>query len=89
MATESIERLHQHELVILRRLRNGPLTEFELIREIAEHSGHTAESAGQSIEAWLRSLRDDGLIWMGQLENATGQRIYAAALTRAGRELIQ
>lgn len=80
--------LAQHQLVILRRLRLGPLTEFELTREIAEHSGHTAEEAADRMAAWLTELRSDGLIWSGELSNSNGQHILAAALTKEGRELV-
>ena len=80
--------LAQHQLVILRRLRSGPLTEFELTREVAGHSGHTPEEAADRMAAWLEELRMDGLIWSGELSNATGQRILAAALTKEGRELV-
>lgn len=85
---DTLQSLRQHELVILRRLRNGPLTEFELANEIAEHSGHTPEEAADNVAGWLESLRDEGLIWAGALLNAEGQQLMAAALTRRGRELV-
>jgi hypothetical protein len=88
-ANKSLETLRLHERIMLRCLRDGPLTEFELTHEVAQHSGITSETAAESIGEWLESLRDEGLIWMGQLENANGQRIYAAALTLAGRELLR
>jgi len=80
--------LAQHQLVILRRLRNGPLTEFELTREVSGNSGHTPEEAADRMAAWLEELRLDGLIWSGELSNANGQHILAAALTKEGRELV-
>ena len=86
--TLSIEKLRQHELVILRRLREGPLTEFELVQQIAEHSGFDADAAAENIGAWLEALKADGLVWAGRLENNNGQAIFAAALTRSGRELV-
>lgn len=85
---DTLETLRQHELVILRRLRSGPLTEFELANEIAEHSGYTPEEAADSVAGWLEALRDSGLIWAGALQNADGQQLMAAALTRQGRELV-
>ena len=84
----TLDELRQHELVILRRLRPGPLTEFELASEVAEHSGFTTEQAADMMADWLDSLRLDGLIWAGTLSNATDQRIMAAALTTRGRELV-
>ena len=84
----TLAQLRQHELVILRRLRGGPLTEFELAREIAEHSGYSVEQAAARIKEWLDDLRDRALIWAGQLTNQSRQAIYAAALTRRGRELV-
>ncbi len=84
----TIQSLRQHELVILRRLRNGPLTEFELASEIAEHSGFTPEETADSVAGWLETLRDEGLVWAGALQNADGQHLMAAALTRQGRELV-
>ena len=86
--TLSIEKLRQHELVILRRLREGPRTEFELVQQIAEHSGFDADAAAENIGAWLEALKADGLVWAGRLENNNGQAIFAAALTRSGRELV-
>lgn len=86
--TLTLDQLRQHQLIILRRLRDGPLTEFELVREIADHSGFTTDDAAENIAAWLDSLMNDGLVWAGSLENHTGQSICAAALTRAGRKLV-
>lgn len=85
---DTIDALAQHQLVILRRLRTGPLTEFELVGEIAEHSGHSAEQCQDSIAEWLDELRIHGLVWSGSLSNANGQTIMAAALTNRGRELV-
>ena len=88
MTTQTLDNLRQHELVILRRLQHGPLTEFELAQEVAEHSGWTPESAADQIGGWLDSLKDDGLVWAGRLYNDGGQHIYASALTRRGQELL-
>ena len=88
MNTNTLEQLRQHELIILRRLRTSPLTEFELVHEITEHSAFTAEQASEYIGSWLESLRDEGLIWMGKLHNQKEQSIYAAALSMAGRKLV-
>ena len=81
--------LQQHELVILRRLRDGPLTEFELAGHIADASGYTQEHAADMMSGWLESLRGEGLIWAGTLSNASDQQIMAAALTNRGREVVQ
>lgn len=86
--THTLEALRQHQLVIVHRLRSGPLTEFELAREVAEHSGHTHEGAAELMGEWLEELRQDGLIWAGSLSNASGQKIMAAALTNRGRALV-
>lgn len=88
MVKNASKSLAQHQLVILRRLRQGPLTEFELTREVAGHSGFTPEEAADHMGEWLEVLRTDGLIWSGDLANADGQRILAAALTKQGRELV-
>jgi hypothetical protein len=80
--------MRQHELVILRRLRHGPLTEFELVQQIAEHSGYSDEQAAERIGGWLETLKSQGYIWTGKLFNEAGQFIHAAALTRAGRDLV-
>ncbi len=85
---DTINALHQHQLVILRRLRGGPLTEFELAREVADASGYTADQAADQMAKWLDELRLDGLIWAGALSNADGKKIMAAALTNRGRELV-
>lgn len=84
----TLEALRQHQLVILRRLRKGPLTEFELVREVANHSGHTLEQCEEKMGEWLEELRMEGLVWAGALTNAHGQRMMAAALTRAGVDLV-
>lgn len=86
--TETIQSLAQHQLVILRRLRRGPLTEFELANEVAEHSGYSGEEAADKMVDWLETLRAEGLVWAGALSNADDQTLAAAALTTAGRELV-
>ncbi len=86
--TDTIGALRQYQLVILRRLRDGPLTEFELAREVAEHSGYTQEHAAELMPDWLDELRCDGLVWAGALSNANAQQIMAAALTKRGRGLV-
>lgn len=86
--TTTLEDLRQHELVILRRLRAGPLTEFELASEVASHSGFSADQTAERIAGWLEELQASGFIWAGKLFNTNGQYIYAAALTRRGQELV-
>jgi len=86
--TKTLDSLRQHELVILRRLRASPLTEFELAHEIAEHSGHSSHDAAENVAGWLEELKEQGYVWTGQLFNLEGQKIYAAALTRLGREIV-
>jgi hypothetical protein len=86
---ETIESLAQHQLVILRRLRAGPLTEFELVHEVSNHSGHSAEQCADRMADWLETLRREGLVWAGALHNADGQQLMAAALTKHGRELVR
>lgn len=86
--TNTLEALRQHQLVILRRLRTGPLTEFELASEVSEHSGYSQEQATEQMAEWLEALRGEGLVWAGQLANGEGQQIMAAALTKRGRELV-
>jgi len=85
---ETIESLAQHQLVILRRLRSSPLTEFELAHEVTKHSGYSTEQCTDRMADWLETLRREGLVWAGSLQNADGQQIMAAALTKAGRELV-
>ncbi len=85
---ETIDALRQHQLVILRRLRTGPLTEFELAAEVAEHSGFTHDQASDLVADWLEELRVEGLVWAGDLCNADAQTISAAALTNRGKELV-
>ncbi len=85
---DTIDALRQHQLVILRRLRGGPLTEFELAGQVADHSGFSAEQCADSMAEWLEELRREGLVWAGELSNRDGQTILAAALTKSGRELV-
>ena len=87
--TNIIEALRQHQLVILRRLRAGPLTEFELTREVAENSGYSYDQAAESMADWLEELRLEGYIWSGALTNSSNQQLHAAALTKQGRELVE
>jgi hypothetical protein len=84
---ETLQDARQHQLVILRRLLKGPLTEFELSTEIAAHSGFSNDEAGARVREWLDELREEGLVWAGALTNQNGQELYAAALTRRGREI--
>lgn len=86
---ETLSDARQHQLIILRRLMKSPLTEFELVIEIAAHSGFTPDEASAKVRAWLEELRDDGLVWCGTLRNHAAQEIYAAALTKRGREVAQ
>ncbi len=85
---ETIEALRQHQLVILRRLRKSPLTEFELAQEITAHSGFTTDQCEESMASWLTELREEGLIWSGALTNEHGQSMLVAALTGRGKELV-
>lgn len=79
----------QHQLVILRRLAKGPLTEFELATEVARHSGFSDDEAAARVREWLLELREEGLVWAGSLSNQNGQEIFAGALTRRGREFCE
>ncbi len=78
----TLDALRQHELVVVRRLSTGPLTEFELADEVAEHSGYTPDQAADVVGESLHELREKGLIWSGTLLNKRGQSIMAAALTK-------
>jgi hypothetical protein len=89
MVLQAFEVLRQHELIILRRLRRGPLTEFELAREVAENSNWSSQEAFEHIKEWLDGLQKEGLIWAGKLHNERGQHIYAAALTRRGQKMVK
>ena len=84
----TLENLRQHELVIVRRLKKGPLTEFELAAEVAEHSGYAEEQAADRMAVWLNELQNAGLIWAGSLSNKRGQQLMAAALTSIGRRAV-
>lgn len=86
---DTLEALRHHQLVILRRLRSGPLTEFELAGEIAAHSGYSVEQCAEHMAGWLDELRAEGLVWAGVLTNDTGQQLLAAALTKRGRDLVK
>lgn len=85
---DTVKSLRQHQLVILRRLRKGPLTEFELSHEVAENSGFDAVQTADKMAGWLDELRAEGLVWAGALTNLDGQSIMAAALTKKGKELV-
>lgn len=84
----TLDALCQPELVVVRRLSSGPLTEFELAHEVAVNSSYTPEQAADRVAYWLNELREKGLIWAGTLLNKRGQTIMAAALTNKGRELV-
>lgn len=84
----SLETLCPAELIVVRRLREGPLTEFELANEVAESSGYTPDQAEAKVPTWLEDLRQKGLIWAGELSNRRGQTLIAAALTKRGLELV-
>lgn len=85
---ETMADARQHQLVILRRLLKSPLTEFELATEVAAHSGFGPDEATHLVREWLGDLREEGLVWAGTLTNQNGQEIFAAALTRRGREIV-
>ena len=85
----TLDSLRQHQLVIVRRLRRGPLTEFELAHEVADASAYTEDEASERMAGWLDELRTDGLVWAGRMSNAAGQEMSVAALTKSGRELVR
>ena len=85
----TLETLRQQQLVILRRLRNSPLTEFELATQVAEHSGYTEDQTVDKMADWLGDLQADGYIWAGTLSNKRGQQMIAAALTNRGQEIVR
>ncbi len=53
MGTLTLDSSRQHQLVILRRLRNTRLTESELAREVAAHSGYSTEDAADRMKGGL------------------------------------
>ncbi len=84
----TIEALSNPALVVARRLRSGPLTEFELASEVACHSGYSPEQATEELATWVQELFDQGLIWSGVLSNRSGQHMVVAALTTLGKRLV-
>ncbi len=84
----TLDALGQHELVVVRRLSSGPLTEFELALEVVASSSYTPDQAADLMAGWLHTLQEKGLIWVGALSNKGGQRMMAAALTNRGRALV-
>ncbi len=84
----TIELLSNPALIVARRLRSGPLTEFELASEVACHSSYSPEQAADQLASWVEELFDKGLIWSGVLSNRRGQRLVAAALTNLGKRLV-
>lgn len=68
----TIEALSNPALVVARRLRSGPLTEFKLASEVACHSGYSPEQATEELATWAQELFDRGLIWSGVLSNRRG-----------------
>ena len=87
--TTTLESLRQHQLVIVRRLRRGPMTEFELAHEVADASSYSESEASERMAGWLDELRAEGLVWAGTMYNDAGQEILVAALTKAGREVVR
>jgi len=59
----TLDVLGQDELVVVGRLRCGPLTEFEPAHEMAESSSCTPEQAADRVGGWLNEWREKGLIW--------------------------
>ena len=84
----TIEALSNPAQVVARRLRSGPLTEFDLASEVACHSGYSPEQATEELATWIEELFDQGLIWSGVLSNRRGQHMVASALTNLGKRLI-
>lgn len=83
-----INSLSSPALIMVRRLRVGPLTEFELASEVACHSSYSPEQAADQLAFWIKELFDQGLIWSGVLSNRRGQNIVAAALTNLGMRVV-
>ncbi len=84
----TIESLSNPALIVVRRLRSGPLTEFELASEVACHSSYSPEQAADQLASWVQELFDQGLIWSGVLSNRRGQHMVAVALSNLGKRLV-
>ncbi len=64
-------------------------TEFELINAVFVSCSKTRDVCNDNLSKWLLELRDQGLIWAGPLfTKSNSQKIWAAAITAAGREII-
>ena len=82
-----MDSLSNPAVVVLRRLRGGPLTEFEMARAVSESFRYSSDQAADQLIFWLQELFDMGLVWYGVLSNACGQNMLTAALTKLGKEL--
>jgi hypothetical protein len=76
-----------HELILLALAESPLLTENELIAAICKGSSLRSQDIEPRIAKLLTELKDDGLIWTGQLFNRSNQFMWAATLTKRGREL--
>ena len=84
----TIESLSNPALVVVRQLRSGPLTAFELASAVASHSSYSPEQATDRLASGLQELFEQGLIWAGVLCNRRGQYMVAAALTNLGKRFV-
>lgn len=80
---------HDHIIILKALLQHRLLTEHELSTTIADQLRLKEVAVQATIGKTLVALRDEGLIWAGQLFNTARQTMWAAALTKAGREKIK
>ena len=56
----TLDALCHPELVVVRRLSRGPLTEFEHAHDVAVNSSYTPEQAAGRVTNWLNDLQEKG-----------------------------
>jgi hypothetical protein len=78
-----------HNIILVALAQEVLLTEHELIEQIVSGSSLKQIDVSNRIGRLLTELKDFGLIWAGQMFNKNNQYMWAAALTKAGKDYLR
>jgi hypothetical protein len=80
--------LPHHDEILLKLAEYNLLTEHELAAGVANKLKQKDTDVMPKIGPWLLELKTAGLIWAGQLFNVDKQYMWAACLTKKGKDIV-
>lgn len=82
--------LSKAQTAVLKALLVAPLlTEHELAKAVSDATRRPQADVIVEIGKILQTLKFEGLVWAGQLFNKTRTAMWAAAITKGGREYMK